>query len=67
MAAPTPLEEQEQPVPITPEQRPQQERVKMLDQEQQEWAALQVSLGHHLQVFVQREIDMQMADEHGYP
>ena len=44
-AAPTPLEEQEQSVPITPEQRPQRERVKTLAQEEQERAALQVSPG----------------------
>ena len=45
MAAPTTLEEQEQSVPITPEQWPQWERVKKLAQEEWEWEALQGSLG----------------------
>ena len=65
-AMPTPLEEQEESVPITPEQRPERERMKKLAQEERERAALQMSVGQ-LQFFVQREIDMDIADAYGYP
>ena len=62
-AAPTPLEE---PVPITPEQWPEQEHLQELAQEEQEQVALQISLGQ-LPIFVQRETDMEIAIEYDYP
>ncbi|GAB0199659.1 serine/arginine repetitive matrix protein 1-like [Grus japonensis] len=65
-AEPTPLVEQEESVPITLEQQPEWEHVKKLAQEERQRAALQMSLGQ-LQVFVQRESNMEIANEHGYP
>ena len=54
-AAPTPLEEQEESVPITPEQWPEWEHMKKLAQGEWERAALHMALGQ-LQCFVQNEI-----------
>ena len=53
-------------MPITREQRPEQERMKKLAQEEQEQAPLQMSLGQ-LQFFVQRETDMEIANQYGLP
>ena len=65
-AAPTPLQQQEDSAPITPEQRPDRERRKKLAQDERERAALQMSLAQ-LQLFVQRETDMEIANQYGYP
>lgn len=65
-AKPTPLEEQEESVPITPKQRPEREHMKKLAQRERERAALQMSLGQ-MQFFVQREIDMEIVDKYGRP
>lgn len=53
-------------MPITPEQRPDRERRKKLAQDERERAALQMSLAQ-LQLFVQRETDMEIANQYGYP
>lgn len=65
-AAPTPLEEQEESVPITPQQRPEPERLKKLAQEQRQRAAHQMKIGP-VQFFVQRQKDHAIAYYYGYP
>ncbi|XP_025010139.2 MAGE-like protein 2 isoform X2 [Gallus gallus] len=62
-AAHTALEES---LPITPEQRPERERMKKLAQEERERAAHQMKIGP-VQFLVQRAIDMAIADKYGYP
>ena len=61
-AAHTALEES---LPITPEQRPERERMKKLAQEERQRAAHQMKIGP-VQFLVQREIDMAVADDYGY-
>lgn len=65
-AAPTPLEEQEASVPITPQQRPERERLKKLAQEERQRAAHQMKIGP-VQFFVQRQKDHAIAKYYGYP
>ena len=65
-AAPTPLEEQEASVPITPQQRPERERLKKLAQEERQRAAHQMKIGP-VQFFVQRRKDHAIAKYYGYP
>ena len=65
-AAPTPLEEQEESVPITPQQRPERERLKKLAQEERQRAAHQMKIGP-VQFIVQRQKDRAIAKYYGYP
>ncbi|GAB0208416.1 MAGE-like protein 2 [Grus japonensis] len=51
---------------ITPEQQPEWEHMKKLAQEERQRVALQMSL-NQLQLFVQRENDMEIANKHSYP
>eukprot|EP00075_Anas_platyrhynchos_P014466 XP_027303719.1 arginine-glutamic acid dipeptide repeats protein-like [Anas platyrhynchos] len=60
---PTPLEES---VPITPQQRPEWERLKKLAQEERQRAAHQMKIGP-VQFFVQRQKDHARAYSYGYP
>ena len=53
-------------LPITAEQRPERERMKKLAQEERQRAAQQMKIGP-VQFLVQREIDMAIADQYGYP
>ncbi|XP_048782256.1 protein piccolo-like [Lagopus muta] len=62
-AAPIVMEES---LPITAEQRPERERMKKLAQEERQRAAQQMKIGP-VQFLVQREIDMAIADQYGYP
>jgi len=65
-AAPTPLEEQESSVPITPQQRPERERLKKLAQEERQRAAHHMRIGPG-QFFEQRQKDHARAYSYGYP
>ncbi|XP_071895578.1 uncharacterized protein [Anas platyrhynchos] len=65
-AAPTPLEEQESSVPITPQQRPERERLKKLAQEERQRAAHHMKIGP-VQFFEQRQKDHARAYSYGYP
>ncbi|XP_040394121.1 nascent polypeptide-associated complex subunit alpha, muscle-specific form-like isoform X3 [Cygnus olor] len=65
-AAPTPLAEQEASVPITPQQRPERERLKKLAQEERQRAAQQMKIGP-AQFFAQRQKDRAIAKYYGYP
>ncbi|XP_052525711.1 uncharacterized protein LOC128074163 [Tympanuchus pallidicinctus] len=56
----------EESLPITAEQRPERERMKNLAQEERQRAAQQMKIGP-VQFLVQREIDMAIADQYGYP
>ncbi|XP_052523083.1 uncharacterized protein C2orf78-like [Tympanuchus pallidicinctus] len=56
----------EESLPITAEQRPERERMKKLAQEERQRAAQQMKIGP-VQFLVQREIDMAIADQYGYP
>ncbi|XP_031413538.1 nascent polypeptide-associated complex subunit alpha, muscle-specific form-like, partial [Meleagris gallopavo] len=62
-AAPIVMEES---LPITAEQRPERERMKKLAQEERQRAARQMKIGP-VQFLVQRETDMAIADQYGYP
>ncbi|XP_071882959.1 uncharacterized protein [Anas platyrhynchos] len=65
-AAPTPLEEQESSVPITPQQRPERERLKKLAQEERQRATHHMRIGPG-QFFEQRQKDHARAYSYGYP
>ncbi|XP_031464730.1 uncharacterized protein LOC116238930 isoform X2 [Phasianus colchicus] len=62
-AAPIVMEES---LPITAEQQPKRERMKKLAQEERRRAAQQMKIGP-VQFLLQREIDMAIADQYGYP
>ncbi|XP_042747521.1 serine/arginine repetitive matrix protein 1-like isoform X1 [Lagopus leucura] len=62
-AAPTALEES---LPITVEQRPERVHMKKLAQEEWQRVARQMKISP-VQFLVQREIDMAIADQYGYP
>ncbi|XP_071883260.1 uncharacterized protein [Anas platyrhynchos] len=56
----------EESVPITPQQRPERERLKKLAQEERQRAAHQMKIGP-VQFFVQRQKDHARAYSYGYP
>ncbi|XP_031462949.1 uncharacterized protein C2orf78-like [Phasianus colchicus] len=62
-AAPIVMEES---LPITAKLRPERERMKKLAQEERQQAAQQMKIGP-VQFLVQREIDMAIANQYGYP
>lgn len=53
-------------MPITPQQRPERERLKKLAQEERQRAARQMKIGP-VQFFVQRQKDHARAYYYGYP